>query len=55
MVWFGLINPMSGTWGTLAALPIAYLVLDLSGVYLLLSLTLVFYIRSIKYKEILSI
>lgn len=44
---FGLINPMSGTWGTLAALPIAYLVLDLSGVYLLLSLTLVLYILGV--------
>ena len=44
---FGLINPMSGTWGTLAALPFAYLILELSGVYLLLSLILIFYVLGV--------
>lgn len=44
---FGLINPMSGTWGTIAALPLAYLVLQFSSLYLLLSLILVFYILGV--------
>lgn len=44
---FGLISPMSGTWGTLAALPLAYIVLQFSSLYLLLSLILVFYILGV--------
>ncbi len=44
---FGLISPMSGTWGTLAALPLAYLILQFGSLYLLLSLILLFYILGV--------
>lgn len=44
---FGLINPMSGTWGTVAALPLAYLILEFSSLYVMLSIILIMYFLGI--------
>lgn len=47
--WFGsgLIKPMSGTWGTIAALPIAFIILTYANIYLLLTFTIILYLLGI--------
>ena len=47
--WFGsgLLSPMSGTWGTLAALPIAYIVTMYGNITILIFLILIFYVVGI--------
>jgi phosphatidylglycerophosphatase A len=44
--WFGvgLVNPMSGTWGTLAGLPFAFLIMLYGNAYYLLIFIFVFYV-----------
>lgn len=42
--YVGLIRPAPGTWGSLAALPVAYAILSLGGFWLLVNLTVFVFI-----------